>query len=101
MQRDLFSAYLGRFINDNDELQVSQVIKDWERAEPLLTQAWSEFKTASTKPSAESGRVISPSERDCVKLNQSSQIAGEGKKLERSGSEYSGLRVMPESPNFS
>lgn len=86
MQRDLFSAYLGRFVNDCDELQVSQVLSNWERAEPLLMQAWREYTTASTKSSTESGCVISSSERNCIKRNQSSQIAcKKGKKLERSG----------------
>ncbi|BDA68648.1 transposase, IS608 family [Calothrix sp. PCC 7716] len=52
MHRDLFSAYLARFINDNDELNVSQARRDWERTEPFLTQAWSEFKMASAKTSS-------------------------------------------------
>jgi putative transposase len=86
MQRDLFSSFLCRYVNDNDELQVFQVQSDWERAEPLLTQAWGEYKTASTKSSTESGSVISSSERVCVEGKQSSQIAfNEGKKLETSG----------------
>jgi putative transposase len=58
MQRDLLSAYLSRFVNDCDELEVTQVQSDWERAEPLLMQAWSEYKTASTRTSSESGCVI-------------------------------------------
>ncbi|BDA71862.1 transposase, IS608 family [Calothrix sp. PCC 7716] len=101
MQRDLFSAYLGRYVNDCDELQVTQVQSDWGRAEPLLMQAWREHKTASTKSSTESGCVITSSERDCIKRNQSSQIASvKGDKLETSGSGQPGLRVMPESPNL-
>lgn len=49
MHRDLFSAYLSRYINDDDELNVSQAHRDWERTEPFLTQAWSEFKMASAR----------------------------------------------------
>ncbi|BAZ17104.1 transposase, IS608 family protein [Calothrix sp. NIES-4071] len=52
MQRDLFSAYLSRYVNDNSELNVSQACRDWERTEPFLTQAWSEFKTASAQTSS-------------------------------------------------
>lgn len=75
MQRDLFSSFLARHVNDNDELQVSDAQVAWERAEPLLTQAWGEYKTASTKSSTESGSVISSSERFCVEGKQPNQIA--------------------------
>lgn len=52
MQRDLFSAYLSRFVNDDSELQVTQATSNWGRTEPFLTQAWREFKTASAKTSS-------------------------------------------------
>ncbi|BDA70596.1 hypothetical protein CAL7716_047620 [Calothrix sp. PCC 7716] len=81
MQRDLFSAYLSRYINDDDELQVSQARRDWERTEPFLTQAWSEYKTASVRTSSKPGGVIPPAEQNCVKANQQCQIAlNKGKK---------------------
>lgn len=75
MQRDLFAAYLSRYVNDNDELQVSQAQSNWGRTEPFLTQAWSEFKTASVRTSSKPGGVISPAEQNCVKANQKRQIA--------------------------
>ncbi|BAZ09152.1 transposase, IS608 family protein [Calothrix sp. NIES-4071] len=98
MQRDLFSAYLSRYVNDNSELNVSQARRDWERTEPFLTQAWSEFKTASTKTSSKSGGVISPAEQNCVKTKQPNQIAlNKGKKLGKNGISNNSV-VSPESP---
>ena len=39
MQRDLFSAYLARFVED-DALQVAKAAEPWPGAEPLLRTAW-------------------------------------------------------------
>jgi len=39
MQRDLFSAYLARFVEDN-ALQVAKASESWPGAEPLLRMAW-------------------------------------------------------------
>jgi putative transposase len=39
MQRDLFSAYLARFVDD-DALQVAKAHESWPGAEPLLRTAW-------------------------------------------------------------
>ncbi|MHB1612097.1 MAG: RNA-guided endonuclease TnpB family protein [Sulfobacillus sp.] len=39
MQRDLFSAYLARFVED-DALQVAKAFASWPGAEPLLRTAW-------------------------------------------------------------
>ena len=39
MQRDLFSAYLARFVED-DSLQVAKANPSWPGAEPLLRTAW-------------------------------------------------------------
>lgn len=39
MQRDLFSAYLARFVED-DALQVAKAAASWPGAEPLLRTAW-------------------------------------------------------------
>ena len=38
-QRDLFSAYLARFVED-DALQVAKARASWPGAEPLLRTAW-------------------------------------------------------------
>ena len=39
MQRDLFSAYLARLVQD-DALQVAKAQQSWPGAEPLLRTAW-------------------------------------------------------------
>lgn len=100
MHRDLFSAYLARFINDSDELNVSQARRDWERTEPFLTQAWSEFNMASAKTSSKPGGVIFPAEPNCVETKQPNQIAfKKGKKLGRNGVRNNSV-VSPESPSL-
>ncbi|NMP24100.1 RNA-guided endonuclease TnpB family protein [Sulfobacillus harzensis] len=52
MQRDLFSAYLARFVED-DALQVARATEPWPGAEPLLRTAWQRATTnqpASGRP---------------------------------------------------
>jgi putative transposase len=39
MQRDLYSAYLARFV-ENDTLQAARAKLAWQGAEPLLRAAW-------------------------------------------------------------
>lgn len=85
MQRDLFSSFLARHVNDYDELQVSEAQVAWERAELLLTQAWREYKTREQVSASESRSSHSPSERVCVEGKQPNQIAFPGKKLGVSG----------------
>jgi putative transposase len=86
MHRDLFSAYLSRHVNDNDELEVSAVQSDWVRTEPFLVQAWGEFKNREQVSESESRLSHSSVERVCTKRKQPSQIACEGDKLGMSGS---------------
>ncbi|MFB2920287.1 MULTISPECIES: hypothetical protein [Aerosakkonema] len=45
MHRDLFSAYLSRFVNDEDNLLLHLAQDEWERTEPFLMQAWKDFQT--------------------------------------------------------
>ncbi|WP_414581124.1 RNA-guided endonuclease TnpB family protein [Scytonema sp. PCC 10023] len=42
MHRDLFSAYLSRFVNQDDRLSVQDARNGYRGAEPLLTEAWQE-----------------------------------------------------------
>lgn len=45
MHRDLFSAYLSRYINnDEDNLLLHLAQSEWERLEPILMQAWKDFQ---------------------------------------------------------
>ncbi|WP_414581723.1 RNA-guided endonuclease TnpB family protein [Scytonema sp. PCC 10023] len=42
MHRDLMSAYLSRFVNQDDRLSVQDARNGYRGAEPLLTEAWQE-----------------------------------------------------------
>ena len=55
MQRDLFSAYLARFVED-DALQVAKASVSWPGAEPLLRTAWQQ---ATHNQPASRGRMPS------------------------------------------
>lgn len=46
MHRDLFSAYLGRHVNQ-DELSLHDAASQYQRSEPILTEAWKRFKCDS------------------------------------------------------
>ncbi|WP_035454323.1 hypothetical protein, partial [Alicyclobacillus herbarius] len=52
MQRDLFSAYLAKHV-ENERLQVAEAKASWQGAEPLLRTAWQQ---AVNQP-ASGGRV--------------------------------------------
>jgi putative transposase len=47
MQRDLYSAYLARYIQKDLSLSSTEAVESWEGAEQLLTAAWQ--KSMSTK----------------------------------------------------
>jgi hypothetical protein len=53
MQRDLFSAYLARFV-ENDRLQATKAMESWSGAEPLLRTAWQQ----ATQNQPASGRKL-------------------------------------------
>ncbi len=83
MHRDLFSAYLARYI-DQDELSLHDAASQYQRAEPLLTEAWKRYgQTASGVGDAETPCPDCPVEQFSSKLGKSSQIAvpkGSGRK---------------------
>ena len=90
MNRDLFSAYLSRFVNDEDNLLLHLAQSEWERAEPLLMQAWKEFQINCEQLGASVGEACaerisrlshSPSEQFCIKLRKVNQIAFDGQKV--------------------
>ena len=75
MHRDLFSAYLARYI-DQDELSLHDAASQYQRAEPLLTEAWKRYgQTASGVGDAETPCPDCPVEQFSSKLGKSSQIA--------------------------
>ncbi|WP_243147374.1 hypothetical protein [Scytonema sp. UIC 10036] len=42
MHRDLMSAYLSRYVNQDDRLSLQDARSGYRGAEPLLTEAWQE-----------------------------------------------------------
>lgn len=76
MHRDLFSAYLSRHINDEDNLLVQSAQQEWKRSEPILKAAWQEFQINRKQVSVSESRLShSPSERFALKSGEFSQIA--------------------------
>lgn len=43
MQRDLFSAFLGLFVNQEGNLSMEEARNSYPRLEPVLNAAWTEF----------------------------------------------------------
>ena len=85
MHRDIFSAYLSRYVNDEDNLLLHLAQNEWERAEPFLMQAWKEFQTNCEQVSASESRLShSSSEQFCIKGKTVNQIAVVGEKLTQS-----------------
>ncbi|GAA6621819.1 RNA-guided endonuclease TnpB family protein [Scytonema sp. NUACC26] len=73
MHRDLMSAYLSRYVNQDDTLSVQDARNGYRGAEPLLLEAWQQSKNREQVGSSESG-LIAP-ERFSNKLGQIDQIA--------------------------
>ena len=76
MHRDLFSAYLSRFVNDEDNLLLHLAVEQWERSEPILMQAWKEFQTNCERVAKRKSRLShSPLEQFCTQLGTVNQIS--------------------------
>ncbi|WP_445263924.1 hypothetical protein [Scytonema sp. HK-05] len=73
MHRDLMSAYLSRFVNQDDRLSVQDALNGYRGAESLLMEAWQESLNRERVGSSESG-LIAP-ERFSDKLGKVNQIA--------------------------
>ncbi|MDJ0715711.1 MAG: hypothetical protein QNJ54_16010 [Prochloraceae cyanobacterium] len=81
MHRDLFSAYLARFVNQDDKLLLHLAANQWEGSEPILKEAWQQYqKLASGVGSSETLRSDSSVEQVSLKLGSISQISHEGLK---------------------
>ncbi|MBR8829843.1 MAG: hypothetical protein N5P05_001200 [Chroococcopsis gigantea SAG 12.99] len=80
MQRDLFSAYLSRFVTDNT-LDVLLARNSYRGSEPILTAAWQAYQSSKRVSESESPQSQSPAERMAVKLGTVNQIANVGDKL--------------------
>jgi putative transposase len=73
MHRDLFSAYLSRFVNQNDELSLQSAASLYSGSESILSDAWQKFLNREQVGSSESG-LIAP-ERLSDTLKNVDQIA--------------------------
>lgn len=75
MHRDLFSAYLSRFVNQ-DELSLRDAVNQYQGTEPFLMEAWRRYQqTANRVGESESAQSGSSAERFSIKLGKCSQIA--------------------------
>lgn len=76
MHRDLFSAFLARHINDEDNLLLQSARQEWKRLESVLKSAWQDFQINCKQVSASESRLShSPSEQFDLKLGSISQIS--------------------------
>ncbi|WP_248277818.1 transposase [Brasilonema sp. UFV-L1] len=78
--RDLFSAFLSRFVNQ-DVLLLQDALKEYPGAESLLLEAWQRSINRKQVSASQSRKSDSPFERFSNKGRTSSQIAITSKKL--------------------
>ena len=79
MHRDLFSAFLARYVNDEDNLLLQSAQQEWKRLESVLKSAWREFQINCKRVSESESRLgHSSSEQFDLKLESISQISQEG-----------------------
>ena len=82
MHRDLFSAYLSRFINEEGILLLHLAVEQWERSEPILHEAWKDFQINRERlGESESRQSHSPLERFSAQLGNVNQIAIDERKV--------------------
>jgi hypothetical protein len=82
MQRDLFSAFLSRYVNEDDVLKLSEAKLMLKlRLEPVLVDAWERFQQPARQVEQYVSRQShSPLERVSTKGRAVSQISLEGLK---------------------
>jgi len=73
MHRDLFAAYLSRFVTDN-MLDVQMAQQSYDGSESILAAAWQAYQSSKRVGESESPQSQSPVERTAVKLGTVSQI---------------------------
>ena len=73
MQRDLFTAYLSRHVNQDDRLSLQDAASQYSGSESILSNAWQEFLNRKLVGSSESGLIAL--ERLFDQLEKVSQIA--------------------------
>ena len=88
MHRDLFSAYMGRFVNQ-DELSLHDAVAQYQRSEPILWDAWKQYQKTA--------RGVSESETlcsDCPAEQLSPQLGKFSHPLSRRTKSYSRLKRL-------
>nr|MCU0538183.1 hypothetical protein [Hydrococcus sp. Prado102] len=81
MHRDLFSAYLARFVNQ-DELLLQDAVNQYPGSEPILVEAWKQYRqSARLVGESEILRSDSPVEQISQKLGTVNQISQFGLKV--------------------
>ncbi|WP_414588822.1 RNA-guided endonuclease TnpB family protein [Scytonema sp. PCC 10023] len=78
--RDLFSAFLSRYVNQN-KLVLQNTLNAYSGLEPVLLEAYQRYLTREQVSTSESRQSDSPSERVSNELLTPSQIANKGDKL--------------------
>ena len=76
MHRDLFSAYLSRYVNEDGNLSLPDAMSQYPGLEQVLLEAWKKYQT-NREPvgESESRQSHSSSERFSNKLRKCNQIA--------------------------
>ncbi len=84
MHRDLFSAYLSRFVNEEDKLSLQDAASQYQRTEPFLLEAWERFKqTANQVGASERRQTHSSLERFSNEVKTTQPDKSVGLKAER------------------
>lgn len=81
MHRDIFSAYLARYINE-DQLSLRDAVNEYPGLEPILRSAWQQYQTNCEQVSASESRLSHlPLEQFDLKGKIVNQIAVMSEKL--------------------
>jgi transposase len=86
MHRDLFSAYLSRFVTDG-LLDMQMAHWSYHGSESILTAAWQVYQSSKQLGASESPQCQSSAERMAVKLGTISQVKQQAEKLIQSPSQ--------------
>lgn len=83
MHRDLFSAYLARYINEENTLSLQDAACQYSGMEPTLLEAWERFKQSANQVSAsERGLAHSSLERISNEVKTTQPDTSVGRKAE-------------------
>jgi putative transposase len=82
MHRDIFSAFLSRYVNEDDTLSLQDAVNQYPRLESILRSAWQQYQTNCEQVSASESRLSHlPSEQFDLKGKSVNQIAIKREKL--------------------